>query len=114
MGLAIVLGVRLTVPLTIFRWPLAGGLLAIAADAVDIIIFDVAGFPSFLSYQEIDKLLDGYYLAIEVIVAQRWLALPRMTASALFVYRIYLCFRTSTSSSSCPMRGCSAIGQLTC
>lgn len=74
MGLAIVLGLRLTVPLTILRWPLVGGLLAIAADTVDILFFQFFGFPSFIGYHELDKLLDTYYLILEVIVAQRWRA----------------------------------------
>lgn len=88
MGLAIVLVVRLLAPLAIFRWPLAGALLAIAADTVDILIFDVFGFPGFIEYHQVDKLLDSYYLAIEFIVAQRWGAVPRATASALFAYRM--------------------------
>jgi hypothetical protein len=85
LGLTVVLVIRLSVPLTIFRWPLLGGLLSIVADSIDILIFDVAGFPAHGSYQEWDKALDCYYLAIEAIVAQRWQRLPRVTASALFV-----------------------------
>ncbi len=88
LGFALVMAIRLTVPLTIWRWPLAGGLLSIVADTIDILIFDVAGFPSFASYQQIDKALDLYYLAIEFVVAQHWQSLPRWTASALFAYRL--------------------------
>lgn len=88
MGLAIVLAIRLTVPLTIFRWPLLGGLLSIIADSIDIVIFDIAGFPAHGSYQEWDKALDCFYLAIEVIVAQQWQTLPRVTATGLFAYRM--------------------------
>lgn len=87
MGLALVLAIRLTVPLSIPRWPLAGGLLAIAADSIDIVIFQALGFPGFASYHQIDKALDTYYLAIEALVAQRWEPLPRWTATALFAYR---------------------------
>jgi len=79
---------RLTVPLTILRWPLVGGILAIAADTVDILIFQIFGFPSFIGYHEIDKLLDSYYLILEFIVAQRWTGLPRGIATVLFVYRM--------------------------
>lgn len=88
MGLALVLAIRLSVPLTIPRWPLVGALLAIAADSIDIVIFQVLGFPSFASYHQIDKALDAYYLAIETIVVQGWPALPRWTASILFVWRM--------------------------
>ena len=86
MAIAIVLVMRLVVPLSIFRWPLVGGILAIIADTVDILFFQWLGFPS-IGYHELDKLLDTYYLAIEVIVAQRWTTLPRATATGLFIYR---------------------------
>jgi hypothetical protein len=88
LGLAIVLGLRLTVPLTILRWPLAGGVLAILVDTVDILFFQTFGFPSFIGYHEIDKLLDSYYLVLEVIVVQRWPGMPRGIASVLFIYRM--------------------------
>jgi hypothetical protein len=87
MGLIIVLGIRLIAPLAVLRWPFAGSLLAIAADAVDIIIFQLTDFPS-IGYHRADKLLDVYYISLEAIVAQRWESLPRWTASVLFVYRV--------------------------
>lgn len=87
MGPLIVVAVRMIVPLTIFRWPLWGGVAALAADACDILILQQFGF-SGVDYQRIDKPLDVYYLAFEAIVAQRWAPLPRWTASALFAWRI--------------------------
>lgn len=74
-------------PLTILRWPLAGALMSIVADAVDIILFQLYGFPSF-GYHELDKLLDAYYLTLEVLVAQRWDSLHRITATVLFLWRM--------------------------
>ena len=68
-GLVIVLVVRLTAPLTILRWPLAGAIIAIVADTADILFFQAFGFPTFIGYNEIDKLLDLYYLSLELIVA---------------------------------------------
>ena len=88
LGFALVLAIRLTVPLTVFRWPLWGGLLSIVADTIDILIFQLVGFPSFIGYHELDKLLDVYYLTIEVIVVQGWPTLPRAIASVLFGYRL--------------------------
>lgn len=88
LGTVLVLVVRLVVPLTIVRWPLWGGLLSIAADTVDILLLQLWGFPSFIGYHELDKLLDVYYLTIEVIVAQGWPGLPRTIASVLFAYRL--------------------------
>jgi len=88
VGIIIVLALRLTVPLTILRWPLLGGILAIVADTVDILIFQMFGFPDFVEYHQADKLLDSYYMALEVVVVQRWLPLPRTVATLLFAYRM--------------------------
>lgn len=88
LGTVFVLVVRLVVPLTIVRWPFWGGLLSIAADTIDILMFQLWGFPGFIGYHELDKLLDVYYLSIEVVVAQGWPGLPRTIASGLFGYRL--------------------------
>src|SRR2546423_4412934 len=87
-GLAIVLAIRLTAPLTILRRPLAGAVIAIVADTTDILIFQAFGFPTFIGYNEVDKLLDLYYLSLELIVALGWPTLPRATAVLLFAYRL--------------------------
>jgi hypothetical protein len=87
VGTGIALAVRLLVPLTIFRWPLAGALLSIAADTIDIVIYNLWGFPSW-SYQQVDKALDLYYLSIMAVVVQAWPPFERAIASALFVYRL--------------------------
>jgi hypothetical protein len=91
----LVIAIRLVVPLTILRWPLAGGLLAMLLDATDVVLVDAiaralgqAGeFGPF--YAQIDKWLDTYYLAIEAIVVRRWPdVLLRRTAWALFGWRL--------------------------
>jgi hypothetical protein len=87
MGAALVLAIRLTVPLTILRWPFAGSLLTLASDTADIIIFQLTDFPAF-EYQRFDKILDLYYIAIQAVVAQRWEAAPRLTANVLLAYRL--------------------------
>ena len=84
----IIILIRLIVPLTIFRWPLAGGVLALFADALDIVLATLLHLGGLWNYHDLDKYLDTYYLTIEVIVAQRWEALPRWTATALFGYRV--------------------------
>jgi hypothetical protein len=95
MPALMVLAIRLLVPLTILRWPLAGGLLSLVVDAVDVILVDVIaramGLPPEFgpTYAQIDKWLDLYYLALEVVVARRWLeVVPRRTAYALFGWRL--------------------------
>lgn len=87
MGTAFVLAIRLIVPLTVFKWPLGGALASIAADTIDIVFFNAFGFPDRLSYQELDKLLDTYYLTLLFAVAQGWPAFERGVASGLFAYR---------------------------
>jgi hypothetical protein len=87
LGTLITAGMRLAVPLTILRWPLAGGLLAIAADTINILIFNAWGFPS-MGYQRFDKLLDLYYLSLEAVIASRWSPFERGLAWTLFAYRV--------------------------
>jgi len=91
----IVIALRLVLPLTILRWPLAGGLLAMVVDAVDVVLVDaiatLLGQPPEFGpfYAQIDKWLDLYYLGLEFIVVRRWPEmLPRRAATALFGWRL--------------------------
>jgi hypothetical protein len=94
MARLIVVAIRLIVPLSILRWPIAGGIASMIADALDVVLVDVlAGLlgepPEFgPSYSGLDKLLDTYYLAFELYVALRWQdAMLRWTAVGLFIWR---------------------------
>ena len=86
-GTVVTLVVRLLVPLLIFRRPLLGGVLSVVADFSDLVFFNLWGWPPW-DYQQFDKLLDLYYLSIELILAQRFARLPRVVASALFAWRL--------------------------
>jgi hypothetical protein len=95
MAAFIVIALRLALPLTILRWPLAGGVLALVLDAVDVILVDaiagVLGQPGEFGpfYAQIDKWLDTYYLSLELIVVRGWPeSLPRGAAIILFVWRL--------------------------
>lgn len=95
MAAAIVIALRLVLPLTILRWPLAGGVLALVLDALDVVLVDaLAGAigepPEFGPfYAQIDKWLDTYYLGLELWMVRRWQeALPRGVAIILFVWRL--------------------------
>ena len=79
---------RILLPLTILRWPLAGGIIALLADALDIVLASLVDLGGLWQYHNLDKFLDTYYLGLEAIVAQRWTALPRWTATLLFAYRL--------------------------
>ena len=88
-GATIIVALRIVVPLLIFRQPLAGGIAAIIVDTLDVVLVDAMGLGGFQgNYHQFDKLLDIYYLTIELIVALRWdNPYARNPAIALFAYR---------------------------
>jgi hypothetical protein len=95
MAVLIVFALRLIVPLSILRWPLAGGLASMLLDAVDVILVDgiaqLLGEPVEVGpfYAQIDKWFDLYYLSLELIVVWRWPeALVRRAAIILYVWRL--------------------------
>ena len=92
MGLAIVIFIRLLVPFSIPRWPLAGALISMAADTYDINILGWLGWGVLDagSYQQLDKALDMYYLSFEFYVSQRWWpdVLARKTSLVFFLWRL--------------------------
>ena len=95
MGSLIVLILRLAVPVSIFRWPLLGGLIALILDANDQNILSAFGVGNgslgrlfLFRYEEIDKFLDMYYLSFEFIVSLRWKdSLAKTTSKILFIFR---------------------------
>lgn len=78
---------RLLVPLSILRWPLAGALASMLADAIDVVLIEVIGLDGFDHYAALDKGLDLYYLSFEAFVSLRWEPLAKWTSLALFAYR---------------------------
>ena len=95
MAAFLVIAIRVIVPLAILRWPLAGGILALVIDAIDVVLVDafakLVGEPPEFGplYAQLDKWLDLYYLALEVVVARRWTnVVTRRTAYALFGWRL--------------------------
>jgi hypothetical protein len=86
MGVLIVVAVRLTLPLLMFRAPLTGGVLSLVVDTADLVVYNAFGFPD--EYQRIDKALDLYYLTIQLVIAQRWARLPRVVAGGLYAWRL--------------------------
>jgi hypothetical protein len=95
MAVLIVIALRLIVPLTILRWPLAGGLVSLVVDAVDVVLVDglatLLGEPAEFGpfYAQIDKWLDLYYLSLELVVVWGWPEpLVRRAAIVLFGWRL--------------------------
>lgn len=74
-------------PLLVLRWQLVGGLLAIVADTVDIVIFQLTDFPS-LGYHQTDKLLDMYAMSLYATSSLRWAPDIRNASLALFLFRL--------------------------
>lgn len=88
-GPLVVIALRLIIPLSILRWPLAGGLLCMVMDAVDVVLITALNRGEFSSYHTTDKMLDVYYLSFEAFVSLRWKnTLARKTSIILFIYRI--------------------------
>lgn len=89
-GEVIIIVLRLVVPLLILRAPLAGGIAAMLLDGLDVVLIELIPGGSFGShYHTLDKLLDTYYLFLELIVALRWQnPWTRIPAIILFGYRI--------------------------
>ncbi|MBE0608774.1 MAG: hypothetical protein IH609_05305, partial [Dehalococcoidia bacterium] len=89
-GETVVIGLRLFVPLLILRFWVAGGITAMLLDGADVIITDALDMGGFGDhYAELDKVLDTYYLTLELLVAFGWRnAWARLPAVALFAYRL--------------------------
>ena len=90
IGAAIVVAIRLLVPLLIFRRPLLGGIASAVVDGLDVVLISAMNLGGFGdNYHTIDKLLDTYYLSIELFVALHWdNAYARWICAVLFPYRI--------------------------
>jgi len=86
----VVVLVRLLVPFSILRWPFAGVLLSIAADAFDITALRAFGwgFLNEASYQAVDKVFDMYYLSFAFYVSLKWKdLLAKKISVILFIWR---------------------------
>lgn len=88
LGLIVITALRLLVPLSIFRWPLAGGIAALLLDSVDTQIASFFG-GSIPVYILGDKYFDMYYLTIELLVSRRWYnEFAKKSAAVLYLWRL--------------------------
>ena len=89
LGPAIVIILRLVVPLLMFRWPVGGMFAAIMADNIDTILIQIIGHGTFENYTLTDKLLDLYMLVVFAYFCLTWEnKVARFTGVALFWYRL--------------------------
>ena len=84
---------RVAGSLLVLRWPFWGGVVAVACDLLDLLLFNLfvvyAGWPGFDGYQAFDKWVDQVYLAAFLVVAVRDFASgPRLVAVALYLFRL--------------------------
>ena len=84
----LIVSIRLFVPLLILRWPLWGGIAAIVADNLDVVLASLIPWGHVWNYHQLDKLLDSYYLTIMAVVSLRWDAPARPVALALYAFRM--------------------------
>lgn len=89
LGPAIVIILRLVVPISMFRWPVGGMFAGIMADNIDTILVQIIGHGAFTDYTLTDKLLDTYLLMFFAYFSLRWEnKVARSTSLALFLYRL--------------------------
>ena len=80
--------IRIAGSLPVLRWPLAGGVLAIAVDLSDLLLRDVLDLGGIPDYQAFDKWLDQVYLGAFLVVALRWAGPERAIAVGLYLFRL--------------------------
>ena len=87
---AIVVGLRVVVPLFIPRWPLPAILAALVIDGVDQTVFQTFTSANLDGYQSYDKALDIYYLSVAFLSTYRnWANLTAVSIAAfLYFFRL--------------------------
>lgn len=96
MAQAIIILLRLLVPLAILKNPFWGMVAAVLADGLDLELWKWLGLAlepnfslSFAAYQLQDKILDTYLSTIALVPAGRWPeAIARRTGWALYIFRL--------------------------
>jgi len=84
----LIAAVRLLGALPVLRWPLLGGLIALAVDQSDLFMMNLLDLGGVEDYQTFDKVLDQTYLLAFLVVALRWEGPARAVAAGLYVYRL--------------------------
>jgi hypothetical protein len=88
LEVVVIAAIRIAGSLPVLRWPLFGGLLAIAVDLSDLLLMGVLDLGGVPDYQSLDKWLDQVYMATFLIVALRWSDPARSIAVTLYVLRL--------------------------
>lgn len=87
-GEIIIVIVRIIGSLPVLWWPFPGSIIAILTDGSDVFIRNLVGLDSVSNYHAFDKALDQIYMFTFLVVALRWLTVPRNIAVGLYVFRL--------------------------
>lgn len=80
--------IRVIGSFVILRYPILGGFLAIGLDYVDMEIIRFFENGDLSSYQSLDKILDLFYLTMELLVVFSWQnKIAKNSAVVLYLYR---------------------------
>jgi hypothetical protein len=87
---ALAAGLKLLAALPVLRWPLAGAIIAILADGLDVVVMNYVGLggAGIRDYHLFDKWTDLFALVTFFAVSLRWQGRDRMVAVVLFTLRI--------------------------
>jgi hypothetical protein len=87
---ALAAGLKLVAALPVLRWPLAGAIIAILADGLDVVVMNYVdlGGGGIRDYHLFDKWTDLFALVTFFIVSLRWEGRDRALAGILFALRL--------------------------
>jgi hypothetical protein len=83
-------GLKLAAALPVLRWPLAGAIISILADGLDVVVMNYVnlGGGGIRDYHAFDKWTDLFALVTFFVVSLRWEGRDRALAVVLFTLRI--------------------------
>ena len=87
---ALAAGLKLLAAFPVLRWPLAGAVIAILADGLDVVVMNYVdlGGGGIRDYHLFDKWTDLFALVTFFVVALGWRGRDRAVAVVLFVLRV--------------------------
>lgn len=83
-----VIALRLILPLFMVHFPLTGWVVSFIGDNIDLVLLEAAHSPYLKHYQQIDKLLDLFFLTVIASLVIRWKkGLIRSLALVMYFWR---------------------------
>ncbi len=85
----IVITVRLSGSIPVLFFPFFGSIFAILIDLSDLFIIGNIELGGVRNYQQLDKILDFFYMATFLVVSLKWSKFERNISICLFLFRIF-------------------------